>query len=561
MPRTPRVALISIDPVWEDPSGDFVPFTYSVRKLEASIRSAPELDDVEVHVVDLRSRDPEAFFEALVDLRPTMVGASLYLWSIAPFRDVAARLERWDPEVRIVVGGPHARPSVFALPPYRELARTVDAAITGEGEEILRVLARRHLEDDWRSIPGLLVPHSLGWKSTGPLPRVDVDRYPSPYQLDTAPHGHTGYLETFRGCPIHCTFCQWGEQAADRVFSVEYLTTHLEGLRRAEVPNVFCLDAAFNLSPRGFRNLIAAEKATGVLAERIVNGHLYPTFLRDEHVELLTSFGRAQVAIGLQSFDPEVLHQLGRPFDLARFDRVVEVVRDHFPIELELMLGLPGDNPRSFRDTFHRAIEMADTVRVFWTLVLPDALLDRADPAHRVEFDPETWLIRSCAGWSPEDLQRELDYVKEVSLQHENAIVADHWAGFQVRRREEQRAGPRRIDADVDRVVPPVAIEIVEDIRRRVGQNVRGWRLRTVRRQHDGLFFDLDSPGGLVVLTAERAREDAPRFLARDGVAYSHRGRVERAAAEGLRAVIDEVHADARAIVAVDPAAEPARDA
>ena len=64
-------------------------------------------------------------------------------------------------------------------------------------------------------------------------------------------------------------------------------------------------------------------------------------------------------------------------------------------------------------------------------------------------FDPETWLIRSCKGWAPEDLRRELDHVKQVSLQHENAVVADHWAGFQVRRRAEQvveaaAAGQRR---------------------------------------------------------------------------------------------------------------------
>jgi radical SAM superfamily enzyme YgiQ (UPF0313 family) len=555
MKRSRRLALVSIDPVWEDPSGSFTPFTYGVRKLEASVRSCPELDDVEVLVVDLRERDPEAFFEALVAFRPTVVGASLYLWSIGPFRDLAARLRRWDPSIRIVVGGPQARASVFALPPYRELARHVDAAVTGEGEEIVRELMRRDGDDDWATMPGLLVPHALGWKSTGALARVDLDAYPSPYQLDTAPHGYTGYLETFRGCPIHCTFCQWGEQAADRVFSVEHLTTHLEGLRRAEVPNVFCLDAAFNLSPRGFRNLAAAERATGVLAERVVHGHLYPTFLRDEHVELLTSFGKCQVAIGVQSFDAKVLHQLGRPFDLERFERVVDVVRDHWPIELELMLGLPGDNPASFRDTFHRALEMADSVRVFWTLVLPDALLDRGDPAHAIDFDPETWLLRSCAGWAPEDLRRELDHVKRIAVQHENAVVADHWAGFQVRRRAEQRAGARPIDTDLDRAVPVVPIELVEAIRRRVaaletGGTLPGWRLRTVRNQHDGLFFDLDSPDGRVVLAAVAGREDEPRFELRDGVAYSHRGHVARAEVERLRRIIELVHPDALQIVA-----------
>lgn len=546
--RSPRVALVSVDPVWEDPSGDFTPFTYSVRKLEASLRADPSFDDVEVKVIDLRERDPEAFFEAIVDFRPTLVGASIYLWSIGPFRDLAARIKRWDPSVQVVVGGPQARPSVFALEPYRPLQRTVDAAVTGEGEGVFRDIVRAHQRDGWTSMPGLLVPHALGWRSTGPLERVDIEAFPTPYQLDIAPHGFTGYLETYRGCPIHCNFCQWGEQRADRVHSAEYLARHLEGLRRAEVPNIFCLDAAFNLSPRAFRNLAEAERQTGVLKDSLVHGHLYPTFLRDEHVELLTSFGRCQLAIGVQSFDAEVLHGLGRPFDLERFEHVCDVVREHWPIELELMLGLPGDNPASFRRTFEKAVEIADSVRVFWTLVLPDALLDRADPKHAIEFDPETWLIRSCKGWAPEDLRRELDHVKQVSLQHENAVVADHWAGFQVRRRAEQRPGPRSIDDDADRRVIAVDPELVEELRARVGA-VGGWRLRTIRNRHDGLFFDLDSPDGRVTLEVVKAAEGQPRFEARDGLAYSHRGEVSRLEVERLRRVIAAVHPDALPLV------------
>jgi len=550
MKRTPRVALLSVDPVWEDPSGDFTPFTYGVRKLEASIRSDPSLDDVEVKVIDLRERDPEAFFEAIVDFRPTLVGASLYLWSIGPFAEVAAKLHRWDPAVQIVVGGPHARSSVFALEPYRALSRHVHAAVTGEAEGILRDIARWHLDDDWTSMPGLLVPHALGWRSTGPLPRVDIEAFPTPYQIDLAPRRHTGYLETFRGCPIHCNFCQWGEQRSDRVHSAEYLAAHLEGLRRAQVPNVFCVDAAFNLSPRAFRNLAEAERQTGVLKDSLVHGHLYPTFLRDEHIELLTSFRRCQVAIGVQSFDAEVLHRLGRPFDLERFERVCDVVREHWPIELELMLGLPGDTPESFRRTFEHAVEIADSVRVFWTLVLPDALLDRCDPAMNLRFDPHTWLIESCEGWTPEALRRELDHVKRVSMQHENAVVADHWAGFQVRRRPEQRPGPRpRIDDDADRAVIAVDPELVATLRARVITDVDGWRLRTVRNQHDGLFFDLDSPDGRVTLEAIPAQPDRPRFTARDGVAYSHRGEVSRDEVPRLKRLIEVVHRDALPLV------------
>lgn len=442
MSRSPRLALVSIDPTWEDPSGEFTPFTYGVRKLEAAIVANPELAHVEVKVIDLRSSDPEAFFETLMDFGPTLVGASLFAWSIGPFEQLATRLRSADPSIRIVVGGPHARKSVFAMPRYQGYRDVVDAAIEGEGEGILQELALRHLDDDWLETPGMLVPHALGWKATAPAPRVDLEAHPSPYELDLAPRGFTGYLETFRGCPIHCSFCQWGEQAADRVYSVEALERHLLGLKRARVPNVFNLDAAFNLSPRAFRNLAEAERRVGVLKDTTVHGHLYPTLLTPDHLELLGSFGRTQVAIGVQSFDPLLLKKLGRPFDVARFDRVIADLRGHVPIELELMLGLPGDTPEGFRQTFHRAMEIADTVKVFWTLVLPDALLDRSGDEALV-FDPETWLIDSCTGWTNEALHRELAYVKDVAKRHPRAVIADFWAGFALERDDApRRDGP-----------------------------------------------------------------------------------------------------------------------
>jgi hypothetical protein len=181
MTRPRRLALASIDPVWEDPSGDFAPFTYGVRKLEASIRACPELDDVEIEIVDLRSRDPEAFFERIVEFQPTVVGASLYLWSIGPFSELASRLRQWNPELSILAGGPHARQSVFSLPPYRSLAKSLDAAVTSEGEQILRdILVAMGEGEDWRATPGLLVPHALGWRNTGEAPRVDIEAYPTP---------------------------------------------------------------------------------------------------------------------------------------------------------------------------------------------------------------------------------------------------------------------------------------------------------------------------------------------------------------------------------------------
>src|SRR5690606_26563232 len=104
------------------------------------------------------------------------------------------------------------------LPPHRALRDRLDAIVPGEGEGVIRELVRHHREPDWRTrVAGLEVPTRGLWRRTEAAARPDIGAYPSPYQLGLAPAGKTGYVETFRGCPIHCAFCQWGEQKSDRV--------------------------------------------------------------------------------------------------------------------------------------------------------------------------------------------------------------------------------------------------------------------------------------------------------------------------------------------------------
>jgi hypothetical protein len=118
-----------------------------------------------------------------------------------------------------------------------------------------------------------------------------------------------------------------------------------------------------------------------------------------------------------------------------------------------------------------------------------------------------------------------------------------------VRRRAEQRRGLRH-PAGAERTSPTdVPSERVEEIRARVGRGISGWTLRTVRSEHGGLLFDLDSPSGHVVLAAIALHGDMPRFEQRDGIAYSHRGPLPHAEAQPLRRVIELVHRDAQALL------------
>lgn len=543
MLRDRRIAFLVYDLIWADTSDGVLPFSYGARTLEASLRGDPELADAEIKIIELRSNDAQAYLEEIRAFRPTLVAASAYIWSIKLFSDLAELVKRWDPSVRFIMGGPAARPSLLNLSPYAPYLKYIDAIAVGEGEEVIRHVARGHLSDDWtKTTPGLTVPGPLGWRRTPPLERPVLDAYPSPYQLGTVPFGEKGFLETFRGCPINCAFCQWGEERADRVYSAEYIAAHLRGIESAGVTAVYAVDAGFNLSARAFRNLVRAEKEVGALRRRKMYGHVYPTYIREEHLEFFDAIGHAEIAVGVQSFDKEALRRLGRPFDIARFERVLEDIKRHASVSLELILGLPGDDPAAFRRTFEKAITLADSLRVFYCLALPDALLDRATE-FEVDFDPVTFEVRRCRGWTPESLRAEWDYVRQVAHSMPRASFGPNWVDFRSKRAEviSEELPQRRVVRNMGR---PLAPEVLEKFRQSLSGNSAAWALADGWLGDGWLELELKraKQAEPLWLVATRAREGEKRFTELEGIAYSYRGNITRTDARSLHEVIQQLH-------------------
>lgn len=405
MPATgTRVALLCLDPLGEQ-KGAFRPFNYSVRKIQAAVCANPALEVV-VEVFDSNSTDVGEFVARLVDFDPDVIGVSAYVWSFPTFLEVCRHLKRARPERTVIFGGPSARVEMFALAPFHDGPRVVDALVLGEGEEIFQeILALpERSRTTLAGIHGLAVSTGDAWHLTPEHAQPVLDTLASPFQLGLVPPGKTGHLETFRGCPLSCTFCQWGDlKKTNRIFSVDYLVRELRAFQTLGMKGAMIVDAALNLNARAFRNLRAAEREVGFFRQATLNAEVYPQYMTDEHLQFLSEIGGgADLGLGLQSYDPGVLQNVDRPFDAARFERVVADVIAVAPrTAIEIIMGLPGDNPDSFRRTFDRAMRLGASVHVFRCLVLPNALMSRAPASFAMVYDPITLRMESCLGWPP----------------------------------------------------------------------------------------------------------------------------------------------------------------
>jgi len=392
---------------WEAP-GPFQPFSYAAHRIEAALTANPDVE-AEVQVIEGRGQSLDGWLAAVEDFAPDVIGFSAYLWSMPTFVEMARRLKQADPRRMIIFGGPSARPEVMALAPHAGAVGWVDALVIKEGEESICALVNTP-QADWGTIPGVALPRGDRFERTAErAPNTDLDGLASPFQLGLAPHGVSAHLETFRGCPMSCTFCQWGDLGnRAQVFSLEALTAELRAFKAAEATGVYLVDAGLNLNSRAFRNFAEAEAEVGFVRDTELVCEIYPSLLKREHLDFLESTD-ATVGLGLQSTNTELLRAHERPFQMGRFDQVVEALASVAKTTIEIIVGLPGDSPEGFRRTLESVLALPVSVRVYHCLVLPDALLSRAPARYAMDFDPVTLEMRSCLGWTEAALRAETD--------------------------------------------------------------------------------------------------------------------------------------------------------
>lgn len=433
-----RIALVCMTPTADaNEHGAMELPSYGVRRILAALLADPALKGVQAALIEAERPDVDAYVEAIERFEPDLVGMSIYVWSTPCLVEVARRLKQRRPNRPIVFGGPSARPALFDLAPYAPARRYLDAIVASEGEEVFREIARlpEFSRAAFESVSGLDLPAAAGWWRTGPRAALaDLDAIASPYQLGVMQPERVAYLETYRGCPFSCAFCEWGSSNKSKaVFSADYIARELEAYGRHRAPAVFLVDAGLNLNPRAFRNLREAESRIGFLKSAAFWAEIYPSLLREEHLEFLKSVRTGYLGIGLQSTDPEVLKGLERPFDERKLETVVRQVSDLVNAELQIIFGLPGDSPAGFRRTLETARSLPVNVRAYGCLVLPDALMTRSRPEWQVRYDPLSLRLTSCLGWSEHDIREMRAWITEAA-RAAGGKAGEYWWFFPRRR-------------------------------------------------------------------------------------------------------------------------------
>ena len=311
-------------------------------------------------------RDPvEATAQRLC--HSTVVGFSTYVWNREYNYALARRIKQLNPNCVIVMGGPEpavADPDLFVKHPW------MDLVVKLEGELVFAEVLKHHGQD-FGAIPGLVVNCDGQAVDTGNSERIqNLDQLPSPYLTGMFDHliqqhpdvTWNATLETNRGCPYQCTFCDWGSLTYNKVkqFDLDRVFAELEWIGQ-HCGFVTITDANFGMFVERDNKIISKLIEVQRRWARLTNFSL--TWAKNQKNEVVDIVRRLidqsptvsqGLTVSVQSMDEGVLDIIKRKnLDQHKIKEIFSLCdRYNIPVHTELILGLPGDTEHSWRENF-----------------------------------------------------------------------------------------------------------------------------------------------------------------------------------------------------------------
>jgi magnesium-protoporphyrin IX monomethyl ester (oxidative) cyclase len=281
-----------------------------------------------------------------------------------------------DPDILTVVGGPH----VTAVPKgFLEEAKSVDIAVTGEGEytmpEIARYFEGKKLLNEilgiaYRKDEEVKINSSRPFiKNLDELPYpaydlVEMERYLSPKKIGYRSFRNRAIsMITSRGCPFNCCFCSVHLHMGKgfRAHSANYVLNHIQYVvEKFDVKNIFFEDDNLTLDLARFEAI-----CDGLIEKKIKVGWETPNGVRADCLNMnllqkMKKSGCQSVFFGVESGDQQVLDNvICKSLDL---NRVVEVAKNCKDIDLKTgafyIIGFPGETKESMQKTVDFALRL-----------------------------------------------------------------------------------------------------------------------------------------------------------------------------------------------------------
>lgn len=356
----------------------------------------------------------ETLVQDIVSQSPDVLGISCYVWNVKLTLHVAEMVKQLLPSVKIIAGGPslYYEHDKSWFKKHKFIDAVCEYSAYGE------IFITEYLDGtNIKEVPFAVYPTLNGdyWcKSTAPYNKRSF-KYPLPYYDNkeyikkfAAKYKHIKLtLDTSRGCPYGCTFCEWGGGT-----STKTVFKPLEDVIKE-------LEVAFELLRPCYVDIINANygiiKDDLIIAEKIVELNkkyncVYTVNItgpsKTNKLNLLKIQSlfvenniMSNIKLSLQHTNKVVLDNIKR-IDMP-CEEQLELYKDlcnthDIPLIIEVIIGLPGDNPDTFYDMIDDLSKRQSmTPNIYEWVMLPSA--PAADPSYIEKMQIKTKKVRFLA--------------------------------------------------------------------------------------------------------------------------------------------------------------------
>lgn len=323
---------------------------------------------------------------------PYLVAFSCNIGNIEYSTIFAEKIKKKYPACHIIFGGHGISDNIEFL----RMHQFADFAVYGEGERAFSALLKCLLHERcFDNIYNLAYRTKDGIVSNMITNDFDISNYPSPYKTGIFDNLFSKYpgielhaiIETNRGCPYNCAFCEWCFTKHIRYFPLERVKQDIDWMSEHQIQYCYCADANFGIAARDI------EIAAYVVEARKKNGYpaiFRPTYAKNsnktvfEAGKILNINGADKgVTIAYQSLNEKTLEIIGRKeMDIDSFSELQQKYSAQgIPSYTEIILGLPGETYESFCNGLCRLLEAGqhNSLAVYQCQIYPNALMNNKE--------------------------------------------------------------------------------------------------------------------------------------------------------------------------------------
>lgn len=294
--------------------------------------------------------------------RPDIVGLSVLTFNLLDCLAAADAVKRVSPATKICFGGFHV-----TLYPEETLALpNVDYIVVGEGEVTFAELVRRHTsgrpgDAELREIEGLGFVAESGERVINPR-RAEVHRLDdlplpahdlidlSKYTFALAEESMVAAIQTSRGCPGRCTFCDM-RLTRHRYRSAENVLREVRLLAEMGAKEFFAVDDTFTVNRNRVLSLCRLLIESGLRIRYKISARI--DRIDEEMLEQLAKSGCYRIHYGVETGSQRMLDYLEKGITVDQVVRVFEMTRKAgIEVFAYMMLGIPTETAADMDQTF-----------------------------------------------------------------------------------------------------------------------------------------------------------------------------------------------------------------